>query len=142
EFTIPVGCHDLRLLRGIAPTAQRPLYPESEVIKSRRFKQLPQPHPHSHLSAHTGHHLRRQQRMASQLEEVLSPSHFLYPQHLCPHPRHHLFYLSPASNSFASSPLPFFYRLPHHLRQGTGIDLPARRQRQLLEQHKGRTHHA
>src|SRR5699024_4790331 len=130
EFAMPVGFHNLRLLLRIVPTAQRPLDPECEVMKSRRFKQLSQSHSHSHLSAHTSHYLRRQQRMAAQLEEVLSRSHFLEPQYFSPHSVHQPFDLSPASNPSATAPLFCFTRLPHHHRQGTGIDLPARRQRQ------------
>src|SRR5262249_37651430 len=46
--------------------------------------------PHTHLHPerlpHSRHHLRRQQRMPSDLEKVLSPTHLLHFQHFFPYP--------------------------------------------------------
>src|SRR5262249_6265845 len=81
------------------------------------------------------HHLRRQQRMPSQLEEVVVDPYPLYSQHLRPDSAHDLFHGSPRPNIEPAGSVQL------RLRQSPTIELAVWGQRHRLQLHNGSRRH-
>src|SRR6185503_1584629 len=104
---------------------------------SRLLEDRPQRQLHCKHFPHARHYLRRQQRVATQRDEVLAQPHFRQPQRFTPHPTQHFFYRRPRPLRFTSRFLP----LHCHTRQPLPIHFPIRRQRQRRHQHHLTRHH-
>src|SRR5262249_55907070 len=108
------------------PAPPRLFHLQTQRPHRRRLKHRPQPHFHSQRRSDPRHHLRRQQRMPTQLEKVVVSPHSLQLQHFSPDPAQDLFHwrrrllipLRSTSHSF-------------RLRQRLPVQLPVRRQRQF-----------
>src|SRR4051812_35874112 len=103
----------------------------------RVLKYAPHLHLHFHHSPHPRRHLQHQQRVSSQLEEILLHSHSLHLQQLFPDLRQLRFRLRPRTDPLFS----LRQHRPAASRQRSAVHLPARQQRQLLDSPITRRHH-
>src|SRR5262249_33249960 len=135
HIAVPRGCRQ-REVPAVVAVAPSLLQPIAQLAHGRPLEELAQRHLHPQHRPHPRHHLRRQQRVPTQLEEVVPRPHSLQPQHLSPDPRQDLLHRSPR----LLVPLLLHATQPR-LRQTPPVHLPAHRQRQLLQHHHRRRHH-
>jgi len=121
---------DLRY--GENPHQRAAMYSDGSAAGVANGKQLQR----KELS-YAGDHLRRQQRVATQLEEVVLDPHSFHFQYVAPDARQNLLFLRPRRREFRFQLWPL---LPRQ-RQRLAVDFTARRQRQLLQKHEGVGHH-
>src|SRR5262249_5988117 len=101
----------------------------------RLLKQRSHPYLHSQHLPQPRHHLRRQQRMPTQLEKVLLHPYAFSLQHLLPDPSNQLFPHRPRPFLLASLSFHLYFRQP------LSIYLPTHCQRQRVKHHEHTRHH-
>src|SRR5262249_25499052 len=110
-----------------------PLHIPGKGFHSRLLEQLPQRHLHLHRLSQPRHHLHRQQRVPSELEEVVPHPHSRLLQNISPDLRYHLFDRRPRRQVLSLPSRSVEFRL----RQRFAIHFPVDGERQRVEQNIG-----